>query len=41
MKRASVTGAIVITVIAAVLAHPASADMKLATLQVKGMVCQS
>ena len=41
MKRAFVTVAIVITVIAAVLAHSAFADMKLATLKVKGMVCQS
>jgi hypothetical protein len=41
MKRTFVTVAIVITAIAAVLAHPAFADMKLATLKVKGMVCQS
>ncbi len=41
MKTAFVTAALVITVVAAVLAHPASADMKLATLKVKGMVCQS
>ena len=41
MKRAFVTVALAITVIAAMLAHPASADMKLATLKVKGMVCQA
>ncbi len=41
MKRAFVTVAVAITVIAAGLAHPAFADMKLATLKVKGMVCQS
>ena len=41
MKRAFVAVAVAITVVAAVLAHPAFADMKLATLKVKGMVCQS
>lgn len=41
MKRAFIIVALAGAVIAAVLAHPAFADMKLATLKVKGMVCQS
>ncbi len=41
MKRAFVTVALAVAVIAAVLAHPAFAELKLATLKVKGMVCQS
>lgn len=41
MKRAFIIVALVGAVIAAILAHPAFADMKLATLKVKGMVCQS
>ena len=41
MKRAFLIAALAGAVIAGVLAHPAVADMKLATLKVKGMVCQS
>ena len=41
MKRAFLIVALAGAVIATVLAHPAFADMKMATLKVKGMVCQS
>ncbi len=41
MKRVFVIVALAATVVAAVLVHPVSADMKLATLRVKGMVCQA
>ena len=40
MKRAFLIIALAGAVIAG-LAHPAFAEMKLATLKVKGMVCQS